>query len=336
MKKGISIVCLLFICVQTYGQVGGKHSFEFLSVPNNARTVGLGGKNVSIYNEDLNLLADNPAAVGDSLSGYLTFNYLAYFADIHSASFVYKHDFDKWGSWYVGTNHFSYGNITSYDDTGAELGEFNAGETVFFIGRSHQISYFTLGATLKYINSNITAYTSNALAMDLGGVFKHPKLNLTAGLVFKNVGVMLSDYSETSDTKLPFDVQVGVSFKPEHMPLRFSFTGYNLADRNSTYYDANGSEDEPGAFDKMFRHVVVGTEVLITKNLNIRFGYNHLIRQELKLEDGAHGAGFSYGLMFRIKAFEFAYSRGGYHAAGGSHSFTLTTNTNLFLRKRKI
>ncbi|UII29032.1 type IX secretion system protein PorQ [Fulvivirga maritima] len=335
MNKIIIIAGLLFTCLTTYGQVGGRRSFEFMNVPSSARAAGLGGVNVSLYNEDINLLYNNPAAVGDSLGGYVSFNYLSYFADVNAVSFVYKHDFDKWGSWYIGTHHLGYGDIDSYDDTGAALGDFSAGETVFYIGKSHQIGSFTMGATLKYINSSIDAYSANALAMDLGGVFKHPTLNLTAGLVFKNIGVVFSDYTETADSRLPFDLQAGVSFKPEHMPFRFSFTGYNLARENDIYY-GGADEDAPGTFDKVFRHVVVGAELLISKNLNFRFGYNHLIREELKLEDGAHGAGFSYGLMFRIKAFEFAYSRGGYHAAGASNSFTITANTNLFLRKGKI
>lgn len=338
LKETIAVVCLLVTCGITCAQVGGQRSYEFLNVPYSARVSGLGGVNVSLADVDLNMVYSNPALTSDTLSGYLSFNYLSYFADINSFSFVYQHDFGKYGAWFFGANHFDYGTIESFDDTGADLGEVDAGETVIFIGRSHRVGHFTAGATFKFINSAIAGYTSNAIAMDLGGTFVHPSQSLTAGLVFKNVGLVTSAYTDTDEARLPFDVQVGASFKPSHMPLRFSFTGYNLYKGDISYYDRSQipDDDKPGAFDKIFRHIVVGAELLLTKNVNLRMGYNHLIRQELKLESTSGGAGFSFGLMFRVKAFEFAYSRGGYHVAGGSNNFTLTANTNLFFKKGKL
>ncbi|GAA0890853.1 type IX secretion system protein PorQ [Fulvivirga kasyanovii] len=338
LKKIIAVVCLLVTCSIANAQVGGQRSYEFLNIPYSARVSGLGGVNVSLADVDINMAYNNPALTSDTLSGYLSFNYLSYFADIHSFSFIYQHDFGKYGAWFVGANHFDYGTIESFDDTGADLGELDAGETVIYLGRSHKAGNFTAGATLKFISSSITGYTSSAVAMDIGGVFMHPSRQLTAGLVFKNIGFVASEYTDSDAAKLPFDVQLGASFKPSHMPFRFSFTGYNLYQGDISYYDAAQmqAEDEPGTFDKIFRHIVVGAELLLTKNVNLRMGYNHLIRQELKLESTSGGAGFSFGLMFRVKAFEFAYSRGGYHAAGGSNNFTLTANTNLFFRKGKL
>ncbi len=194
-----------------------------------------------------------------------------------------------------------------------------------------------MGASLKFINSSIAAFNSNALALDVGGVFIHPKRQLSIGLAFKNIGFVLNDYSETSSAEIPFDVQAGVTFKPKFMPFRFSFTGYNLTQGDVSYFDPNSidQEEEPGTFENIFRHVNIGAELLLSKNINVRFGYNHLVRQELKLEDTAGGAGFSFGLMFRIRAFEFSYARCGYHAAGGSNSFSITANTNTFLKKRQ-
>ncbi|ELR72744.1 hypothetical protein C900_01123 [Fulvivirga imtechensis AK7] len=321
-----------------YGQSDGQRSFEFMNIPSSAKLMGLGGVNISQANEDLNLAYSNPALTSDTLSGMVSFNYLSYFANVGVASFIYQHSLGKYGPWHIGVHHVDYGEIDGYDDTGGDLGEFQAGETVVFLGKSHQVRHFTVGANLKFAYSGIAGYSSSALLMDLGGIFQHPNINFSAGLAIKNLGVILSDYSETSDSSLPFDVQVGMTFKPEHMPFRFSFTGHHLHQGDISYYDAGQSsgQEEPGKFDKIFRHIVVGAELLLTKNVNLRFGYNHLVRQELKLEEAAGGAGFSYGLMFRVKAFEFAYSRGGYHVAGGAHSFTLTANTNMFFRKGKV
>jgi len=332
------VLCIIFNSLIGWSQIGGQRSFEFLNIPSTARLSGLGGVNVSLANQDVNLGFSNPALSGDSLTGLASFNYLSYFADVNIISSIYQHDFGKLGSWFIGVNHISYGDFDSFDPSGNPIGEFDASETALVIGRSHQVRSFSFGGSIKFLNSSIAGFNSNALVLDIGGAFIHPNQRFFAGLVIKNVGVVLSEFTETSDTELPFDVQAGVSFKPQYMPLRFSLTGYNLSRGNIAAFNdqlITQNEESAGTFEQVFRHINIGAELLLSKNLNLRFGYNHLVRQELKLESTAGGAGFSFGLMFRVKAFEFAYSRGGYHAAGGANNFTLTANTNKFFKRNR-
>lgn len=328
---------MILLPILGYAQLGGQYSFSYVNIPSNARLVGLGGINVSLADEDVNLAFSNPALNGDTLSGMTSFSYLDYFADVSVVNAIYQHNFGRFGSWFIGVNHVDYGSFDSYDPSGADLGTFNAGETLIAIGRSHAIGVFRVGGSLKFLNSSIGGFSANALVLDIGGVFIHPKKDFTTALVFKNMGAIINDYTDMSGSELPFDVQLGMTFKPEHMPVRFTITGYNLTDGNISYFNSNALEEEekPGDLDNALRHVNVGAELLLTKNINVRFGYNHLVRQELKLPDTGGGAGFSFGLMFRVKSFEFAYSRGGYHAAGGSNNFTLAVNTNRLLKKRQ-
>jgi len=330
------VVGLLLLPLVVVGQIGGQRSFEFQNVPTNTRLTALGGVNVSIPDEDLNMAFSNPALTSDTLSGLASFNYLNYFANVGALSAIYQHDLGKYGSWYIGVVNFDYGEFEGRDQTGAITADFDASETLLVLGRSHTVRNFTFGASLKFVNSTIAEYSANSLAIDIGGVFKHPTQELNIGLVFKNVGFVLNDYNQTGNTKLTFDVQLGTTFKPQYMPFRFSFTAYNLYEGDIAYFNSNdpNSGEEPGLADKIFRHLNAGVELLISRNVNLRAGYNHLVRQELKLEETAGGAGFSFGLMFRIKAFEFSYSRGGYHAAGGSNNFGLTVNTNRFYKKK--
>jgi hypothetical protein len=160
------------------------------------------------------------------------------------------------------------------------------------------------------------------------------KKGLRVGLAIKNIGVVLSDYSNSSDAKLPFDVQLGVTFKPEHMPLRFSFTGYNLASSNVTYYNSAAGDEEPGTLDKILRRINIGAEILLHKNVNILVGYNYLIHQELKLENAGGSAGLSFGFSARIKAVEFVFSRSAYVVGNAGYNFTLATDVNRFFRKK--
>ena len=336
MLKGSLFAILILPCV-VYAQIGGQRSFELLNIPANTRLMGLGGVNVSLADQDINLLFSNPSLVGDTLAGCLSVSYLDYFANTGMTSVAYAHNFKQYGTWFFGFSHFNLGNIEGFDELGEEIGSFSSGETVFLIGHSHQVGPFRLGGNLKVLLSQIAGFNASAMAVDLGGVFIHPTRDLNVGIVLKNIGFVLGEYSETSASRLPFDLQVGASFKPMYMPIRFSLTAYNLHEGDIAFFDPNNNlpnEEEPGIADKVLRHLVFGAELLIGKNLNVRFGYNHLIRRELRLEQTSGGAGFSFGLMFRVKSFEFSYSRGGYHAAGAANSFTLTTNTNA-LWKRK-
>ncbi|MDX1627447.1 MAG: type IX secretion system protein PorQ [Fulvivirga sp.] len=340
--RHLSILILISLVMtgfeQAAAQVGGQRSFEFQNVPINPRQTGLGGVVVSIPGEELGLIFANPALSTDSLTGNASLSYASYFADINVASFAYQHDLGKFGHWFIGAIHFDYGDLEGRDATGMVTDDFNASETLLVLGRSHAVGNFRLGGSVRFFYASLAEYNASALALDLGGLFQHPEKEFNVGLVFKNVGFVISNYTPGSDSQLPFDIQIGSTFKPEHMPIRFTFSAYNLYKGDIAYFNTGSPqiEDEPGVADKVLRHFAVGAELLLTRSVNLRFGYNHLIRQELKLEETGGGAGFSYGLQFKINAFAFSYSRGGYHASGGLHNFGISANTNLFFKKKSI
>jgi hypothetical protein len=337
VRATLSVFLLLFGPVQLlFAQAGGKRSFEFLNVPGSARQAALGGVNVSLADRDVNFLYSNPALVSDTLAGMAAASYQFYIADIGQATFSYAHDFGSIGTMAFGVQHLGYGTIKGYDDGGQETGDFKADETALVISKSHRISAFRLGASLKGVFSNMAGYRASALALDVGGVFVHPQKNFTVGLAIKNLGVVLSDYSGTSNSKLPFDVQVGTTFKPEHMPLRFSITAYRLAQSGNTYYDAQSGEEEPGVLNKVLRRFNFGTEILLHRNVNVMVAYNYATHQELKLVNGGGGAGISFGLSARIKAVEIVMSRGGYVAGKAGYAFTLAVNADKLIRRRQI
>ncbi len=317
-----------------FAQVGGKKSFEFLNVPNNARLAALGGVNVSLADRDVNFFFSNPSLVSDSLRGWASASYQFYVAGVSQTTFSYANNFKKIGVVAIGIQHLSYGTIKSYDATGAEIGDFNSGETVIVIGKSHQVNNFRLGINTKMAFSSIAGYRSSSIMFDVGAAFVHPVKKLTVGLVMKNVGFVLSEYSASSKTKLPIDIQLGITFKPEHMPFRFSVTGYNLMQSNITYYDAQNSTEKPGPFDKVLRRFNFATEILIHKNVNLMVGYNYRIHQELKLTNGGGGAGISVGFSTKVKSTEFIFSRGAYVSGKAGYTFTVSLNTQKILTRR--
>lgn len=335
VKKYLIWLLATLLAHHSWSQLGGQKSFEFLNVPASARLAGLGGINVSLADKDITFLFSNPALTGDSLANYASAGYQFYVSDIGHAAFVYSHKFRKLGTVSFGVQHVNYGEITGYDGSGFELGTFKSGETALVITKSHQVSHFRMGASLKAAFSNIAGFRSSAMLLDIGGTFIHPTSDLTIGLAFKNLGFILSEYSETSDTEVPFDVQVGATFKPEHMPLRFSLTAYNLASGGSSYDNPDDENDDPSSFEKLIRHINVGAEVLLHRHVNVLLAYNFLRQHEFKT-DNTGGSGFCIGAAIKIKPLEIVFSRSSY-ARQGVYSFTVAMNVQkLILKKRAI
>ncbi|MEP2025235.1 MAG: type IX secretion system protein PorQ [Reichenbachiella sp.] len=315
-----------------------EDSFQFLDLPVGARVAGLGGVITTSTDADVNLFLSNPALLDSANDNHVSWSYLGFYADVKYNTFAYAKTFEKAGTFGIGVQHLGYGTIDSYDISGNTMGTFDANETAVVISHSHQLSVFRLGANLKYAHSGIYTFNSSALALDIGGVFIHPDKELMFSILFKNLGFVVSDYSETSDSSLPSDLQLGLTFKPEHMPFRFSFTGYHLFNPNENYYDESINDDEgkPGVVDRVFRHINIGTEILFSRNFNIRLGYNHRVRKEMKLSEKAGLSGISLGLMARIKAFELSYTFTNYHVDSGRSYFTITSNLNRVFKKKSI
>jgi hypothetical protein len=347
MKKAL----LVFLLYLPFGspalaQIGGQRAFRFLELPASAKLAGLGGVNVTGQDHDVNMGQANPALLNPLMDKQLSFSHVDYLSDIRQSTLTYVHHHDRFGRWGVGLSYLNYGEFVQRDETGLEEGQFSVHDYVFSVTHSSTIDHFTLGGTAKLAVSSMADYKSVATLLDLGGVFKHPEQELYVGLALKNIGYNLKPFEGGEREPLPFDAQVGVTFKPEHMPFRFSVTAHHLYQFDIVYLDPNkkGTLDENGEEikekktfgDKLARHFVVGTELLLSKNFHIRAGYNHLRRRELRLDNRSGGAGLSLGAMIRIRSFAFDYSRAFYHVAGASNYFTITTDMgSLFRRENK-
>jgi hypothetical protein len=295
-------------------------SFQFINSPVSARINGLGGVNVSLADRDPSFVFSNPALVGDTLSGVASASYQFYVGDIGHAGITFSKDFSKAGMLTFGVQHMNYGTIQGYDASGNELSSFNPSETALLVSRSHQVENFRIGGTFKGIFANYSGVNASAVAVDIGGVWFHPTQKLTVGMTIKNAGVVISDFSSAADSRLPFDVQLGATFKPQHMPIRFSLTAYNLANKLKLF------DEEAGTVEKVLAHASFGAEVLLHRNVNLLAGYNYLKHSELKLENAGGTAGVTLGVSLAIKKFDFVFSRAAFTSRNAVYSFTLSRN----------
>ena len=222
------------------------------------------------------------------------------------------------------------------DDIGNVIGEFRAADYAISAGYGHTLGAFTLGGSLKLVASSIESYTVWGLAMDYGGVFKHPREDITIGFVVKNLGFLKQNFVGLSDPVLPLDIRAGITFKPKYMPIRFSATVHHLNRFDMVYNDpnlfytydniGNKSPRKVNVAEKLGRHLALGAEILFHPKFRVLLGYDHLRRQELRLSDRGALAGFSFGAWLRIKKFEVGYGRAQYTPGFGSSSLSIVMN----------
>uniref|UniRef100_UPI0025E3C771 PorV/PorQ family protein n=1 Tax=Marivirga sp. TaxID=2018662 RepID=UPI0025E3C771 len=211
------IASLFTICLTittAYGQIGGLRAFEFLETPNHARIAGLGTVNVSSNVGDVNMTWQNPALLNSDMAGQISFSLNPYLADIYNSQITYAQDFEKLGIFSFGISYFHYGQFEGFDNTGGATEDFSASDYAIQVSHSREDGVFRYGASLKFVANQISGFNQSAILTDLGGAFVHPDEDLSLGLVIKNLGFFTSRFS-VEDRNLPFDIQLGGTYKPE-------------------------------------------------------------------------------------------------------------------------
>ncbi|NME66441.1 type IX secretion system protein PorQ [Flammeovirga aprica] len=350
MKQLSIYLYLIFLTVITpinssFAQLGGSETYSFLGVPTNARQVGLGGFLVSSGLDDPNAMFYNSALLGEKSVNKVTFNYYDYHTSAGLTSLGYAHKVGK-GIVGIGMGYMSYGSFDGFDDHGISTGTYSANDFWFQGSYTRTQGVFSMSADVKFAASTIETYKSNALMFDLNGAFIHPTKDLVVGLVIKNAGFVMRDYQPNDNSELPFDTQLGISFKPERMPIRFSVTYHHLHQFDITYTDSSlkGEKDafgndlysEPSFADKLSRHFSFGGEFVLGKVLNLRVGYNVMRRKEMVTQGVKGLAGMSIGASLKIKKhIDFGYSAAWYHVAGATNSLTLAVATSGWDKRKK-
>jgi hypothetical protein len=337
---------LLALPLAAQAQIGGRAAFPFLELPSSAQVAALGGLTASTRSSDPTQFFASPALLNADMDHVAAISYVNYVSDIKQSTAAYAFNTEKRGRFGLGLTYLSYGNFESYDAAGNSLGTFAVNEYALAAADSYTKGKFTFGLTAKLAVSGIAGNRAVGLAGDAGVLYKpHTDQDFAVGLVVKNAGYMLKPYTAAAREPLPLDVQLGTTIKPEHMPLRFTFTAHHLQQWNIQYLDpnargtldANNVEVKPSFNfgDNLARHFTAAAELLLGKGLSLRMGYNHLQARELRLDNVGGGAGFSFGAMIKISQFQLDYTYATLQAAGSSNYFTLSRSLDSFLKKKE-
>lgn len=319
-----------------FGQIGGESTYEFLNLTNSARMAALGGNQVALNDStDLNVSYNNPSLLRPDMKNMLTVNYVDYFAGVNYGYAAYSFGTPLPGNFAAGIHYINYGKFIEALPNGLKTGAtFGAAEYALHLTWSHEFKQFTYGITLKPILSTFENYQSLGLASDLG-ISHFSKNRLTiASLVARNVGSQITTYYDGAESEsIPFDLQFGISQKLQHAPIRLAGTlqhlqKWDLAKPKEVKEGSAMVLKDESAGQKLLRHVVLGVELLPSPNFTLRAGYNHQIRQELRLDEKMSTVGFSWGFGVRISRFHINYGSARYHLAGASNLISIALNLN--------
>ncbi len=322
-----ALVCTLFASKAQQAST----SFAFLKLANAVPVAAQGGLLVAPLDKQSSYFIQNPALLDSSTKHEVYLHYMPYFqaGQLTALAFTPQLLHRTWG---VGIQYLNYGKLPQTDVLGNIIGEFSANDYVITIGTAQTQGNITFGGNLKWVGSVLGSYQAQALACDIGAYFKHPNKHLSFGITAKNIGLVVKDFSPTSASNMPFDVQLGLAFKPLYMPVRFNINAHHLHIFNILYEENSiaNSLINPSFAQQLASHLSVGATLLLSTHFNLMLGYNHLLSQELSMSTAGGLSGFSTGIQVKTKRFSLFYSYGGYHASGNLSSFGINLDFTRF------
>lgn len=311
----------------------GTRVYEFVNITTSPRQAALGGNAQSMWDADPNMSYWNPALANEQSSGMIAMNYISYLADVKFGTVSGVYEFNEDEFLLLHGQYVDYGNFRGYDEFDNFTGDFSAKDAAISLGYSRRLSdFFSVGASLKYINSRIESYTSHGVAADFGLVFHDIDYNTNVSLAVRNVGTQLVTYAGTKE-KMPIQVNLGVSHRLEHVPVEITFALHDLQKFDiSEEFNDHGIKTKFGR--KFIDHVSAGVELFPGQPFNIRAGYNFKRGNELKIQEARAFAGLTYGFGIRINAFRFDFAHANYYKGSNTNHFGLIVNLERLIEGR--
>lgn len=330
MRNCLIILFFSFLLQAVAAQTGDA-GYTFLRYPSSARANAMGGNTMSLIERDPSLIFHNPALLGAEMDQMVNLNYLNFFSDINVGSALFTKALKEKAAWGIGASFFSQGKIKGMSAEGLPTGDFTAKDISMNGFFSYDLSErWRGGASLKFLYSNIGDYTSLGLAVDAGLSYYNSEKEFSFGFAFKNIGAQMKAY-EDERQKMPWDIQMGITKRMAHAPIRLSLTAMYLTKWKINYVDNSDNEYKEDNFFKSFiKHMVIGVDYVPSENFWLGIGYNPKTALDMKLQGGNALAGFSGGAGVRIKMFDVGVSVAKYHPSALSMMLSISTTISDF------
>ena len=345
----------------------GRSVFSFMSLPASSRINALGGSNVSLSDGDISMGMCNPALLHNNSHMVLQLNYSYYLPGTMFGSVLYGHNFGEAKGitnnqspitndgqpvrpnyFAVGIHYLDYGKMAYADNDGNLTGgSFGARDILIDVMYARQLGeMFKVGVTMKPVYSIYEHYSSFAIGADVGAHFQTKDSTFQMGLVLANIGWQLKGfYSEEGGSNhemLPLNLQLGLTYRVKHAPLRFHLQIHNMQTWYLNYeWTSIDKSPTTGDFiphdvkwyDMLFRHTIWSIEVVPkSEKFYIALSYNHRRRAELNLIDQKSVAGFALGAGVKIKQVRVGFAISQMTKSNFSYQAGLTLDINSLMK----
>lgn len=298
--------------------------FNFLNLPVSSHSTTLGGKNISLIEDDISLAIQNPALLTGVSDKTIGFSFMTYMQGCNTGAAAYSQQVGKRGNWGVYTRFVGYGTTKETLVSGEIVGEFKPLDLCIGGQYSHLLGErWAGGVTAKFIYSHYGPYTSCALATDLGLNYFNEETDFSLSLAARNLGGQIKKFGNTRD-RLPADLELGFTKSLGHAPVRISVTMVDLTRWTSDDYFTTGEKIKGGSI--FINHFVLGAEYLISDKFYLGLGFNFRRAYEMKAAGSSHAAGLSFGGGINLKRLKFGIAYAKYHVSAPSLAFTLAYN----------
>lgn len=329
--RNILVILFFSFFLQTVAAQSGDQVFTFLRYPSSTRANALGGNVVSLVERDPSLIFHNPALLGGEMDGMVNLNYMNYIADINVGSVLFTKAWKERGAWGIGATYLSNGTIKGTTIDNLPLGDITAKDINVSGFFSYDLSdKWRGGVSMKFLYSNMDIYTSLGLCVDAGLSYYNSEKEFSFGFALKNIGAQLKPYDEVRQ-KMPWDIQMGITKRMNHAPIRLTVTAMHLNRWKFDYVnDADNSYKGDNFFQSFIKHVVIGIDYVPSDNFWLGIGYNPKTTLDMKLQGGNALAGFSGGAGVKIKMFDVGVSVAKYHPSALSMMLSISTTLSDF------
>ena len=315
-------LCIILLSSQILkGQESGS-VFNFLNLPTSSHATALGGRNISLIEDDASLVFQNPAMLASVSNNTMNLNFMTYMRGSKTGSASFVRVAGKRGTWGTGIQFVGYGSMKETLETGEVLGEMHALDMAISGMYSYNLSDRWVGAaTGKIIYSKYASYTSCGLAVDLGLNYYDEDKDFSISAVAANLGGQIKAFGEDHE-RIPFNLQLGFSKSLGHAPIRFSVTMVDLSRWSSKYYYHVNKNPKGGSI--LMNHFCFGVDIIPTKQFYIAAGYNFRRAYEMKAAGSSHAAGLSAGAGLNIKKVKFGLAYAKYHVSTPTVSVSIS------------
>lgn len=310
MKKSLILLLWGVFSLAIHAQES-QTIYNFLRLPVSSHAAALGGDNISLIEDDAALTIHNPALLASVSDRTLNLGYMNYMGGSNMFSAGYAFMQGEKATIDVAAQFLNYGSMKQTNSEGTILGEFNASDLALSGTLSYPLAKNLVGGvTARFIFSKIGDYNSTAAGIDLGLNYYDEGKDFSASIVAKNLGGQLSAYDEEYES-MPADLQIGATKRIIGTPFRISLTAVDLTRWNYA----------------LFRHMVIGADLLLSDQIYLSAGYNFRRAHEMKantrdsfgdVEESTHGAGLSFGGGLTLDNFSIGVSYAKYHVSSSS------------------